>query len=140
MTDQDPQQTWEDYYRRKRSERLAEAEILWDQMESAGVNEVTVLALDFVHFGRNENDARDLSVQLSEHYSVAVEPADQEGYFFVRGTTRPEGITLTKEQHTGWVEFMCDVAQSYACVFSTWSLEAPKLSKTFPSEDVESAC
>ena len=72
MTDQDPHQIWEDYYRRKKSERLAEAEILWDQMKSAGVNEETVLALDFVHFGRNENDAKDLSSQLSEHYNVAV--------------------------------------------------------------------
>ena len=109
-------------------------------MESVGVNEDTVLALDFVHFGNNEDNIKGLSSQLSEHYNITVEAADGEDYFLVKGTTRPEGITLTQEQHLAWVEFMSDVAQSYACVFSTWSLEAPELETSFSSENIESAC
>ena len=127
MPTDDPQKVWEDYYLRKKSQRLEEAAEIWSQMENAGVDEKTVLALDFVHFGKSQSDVQDLADQLSEHYTMEVVPEDPKGYWFVKGTTRPHGITLNREEHLIWVEFMSDVAQSYACVFSTWSLEAPSL-------------
>ena len=37
--------------------------------------------------------------------------------------TRPCGVDgMIGAQLLQWVEFMCDVANSYACVFSTWKL------------------
>jgi len=71
-------------------------------------------------------------------HNVEISQADNE-YWYVKGTTRPEGINLSKEQHRAWVEFMADVAQSYACVFSSWSLESPELKSSFQSESIESA-
>lgn len=138
MIEQDPQKVWAEYYQRKKAARKAEAAILWSQMENAGVDEDTVLALDFVHFGNDEDHIRDLSSQLSENYTITVELTNSGGYSLIKGTTRPEGITLSQEQHLAWVEFMSDVAQSYACVFSTWSLEAPSLKMRFSSESIES--
>jgi len=123
-----------------KSKRKAEAVELWRQMESSGVVDDAVLALDFVHFGTSEDNAKALSSQLPEHYNTTLVPADSEDIYLVKGTARPEGITLSEEQHIAWVEFMSDVAQSYACVFSVWSLEAPKPKMSFSSEDIESAC
>lgn len=138
MTDQDPEEIWKTFYDKKKAQRLAEAEELWSQMENAGVTEETVMALDFVHFGNDKKGIDALRDQLSENYNVTSSAADN-GYWYVNGTTRPEGINLSKEQHIGWVEFMADVAQSYACVFSTWSLEAPELNASFLSESIEIA-
>ncbi len=140
MTEQDSQEVWEDYYRRKKEQRIAEAIALWQQMDNSGVTEATVMALDFLYFGNNEEDVNSLSDQLSENYNIEIEPAEDKKYWHIKGTTRPEGITLSKEQHLAWVEFMVDVAQSYACVFSTWSFEVPSLSASFHSEEIESAC
>jgi hypothetical protein len=53
---EDFQNTWSDYYQRKKDQRIAEASELWEQMRKAGVTEETVLALDFVHFGTSQSD------------------------------------------------------------------------------------
>ncbi len=134
MPDQDPQKIWAEYYQRIKIRRIEEAELLWSQMDDAGVSEETVLALDFLHFSNVREDAGSLANQLCENYNVEVVSASQEDYWNIKCTTRPEGICLSKEQHAAWVEFMADVAQSHACVFSTWSLEAPSLGRTFQSE------
>ena len=136
---EDPQKTWDDYYQRKKAERMAEASELWELMRKAGVTEETVLVLDFVHFGTSQADIENLAKQLSENYEMQVVPSGEQGYWLAKGTTRPSGITLNQEQHLYWLEFMVDVAQSYGCVFSTWSLEAPSLGMHFHSENVESA-
>lgn len=133
----DPQRIWSEYYSRKRAERVYEAGALWEAMKAAGVTHETVLALDFVCFGPCESDVRALGSQLSENYEVQITSAAEPGYFTVLGTTRPLGISLEKEQHTAWVEFMADVAQSYRCVFSEWTLEAPALGRTFRSAEVD---
>ena len=117
---------------------MEEAIKLWDQMRDSDVNDETVLAIDFMHFGTNQENKNNLAKQLSENYEMEVVPSDEEGYWYAKGTTRPYGITLNKEQHIGRVEFMADVAQSYACVFSTWSIEAPSLGVSFDSESIES--
>lgn len=139
MESQDTEKTWREYYERKKLQRLEEAEVLWKQMSDAGLTGDTVLALDFMHFGQSEEDAAALAKQLSENYEIEVIPAQEDGYWYVKGTTRPHGITLTEEQHVGWVEFMANVAQSHRCVFSTWLLESPSLSMKFESERVDSA-
>ena len=138
MRVEDPQVVWADYYKRKKSQRMNEAAVLWAQMKRAGVNESTVLALDCVHFGSVKEDVESLAAQLSENYTVETCADSNEGYWRVLGTTRPDGIYLTEEQHLAWVEFMCDLAQSFACVFSTWTLDAVSLGLKFRSEAVES--
>lgn len=138
MTD-DTQNTWSEYYERKREQRIAEASELWRLMQKAGVTEETVLALDFVLFGTSQSDVASLAEQLSENYEMQVLPGNEDGYWLSKGTTRPHGITLNQEQHLDWVEFMADVAHSYGCVLSTWSLEAPSLAVHFNSDAIESA-
>ena len=140
MPADNPQKEWDDYFERKRAERLGEASKLWELMQDAGVTNETALALDFVCFGPSQSNVEDLAKQLSENYEIKVEPLAEQGYWCVKGTTRPYGIELEEEQHLGWVEFMSDVAKSYACAFSAWSLEAPSLGIKFKSEDIESDC
>lgn len=134
--DRYPQKTWDAYYDRIKRRRLAEAALLWDEIEAAGANEETIFALDFAHFGNNRDDVDDLARQLSESYATEVSARSEQNYWDVRATTRPEGICFTKYQHAAWVEFMVDVAQSYACVFSEWTLEAPSLERTFQSRQL----
>jgi hypothetical protein len=136
--DQDPMDdqnraTWLDYAQRKRAERLAEADAVWRALEAAGGNAETVLAVDFVHFGPTQAHVNGLREQLSENYTVATEQGPQ-GYWLLKGTTRPYGITLSPADHLAWVGFLCDVAESHGCVLSTWSLTAPALSLTVSSE------
>jgi len=135
----DPQKTWNAYYDRIRRRRLTEAAQLWDEIEAAGGNEETVFVLDFVHFGNNPDDVAQLSRQLSENYTTEISSRSEANYWDVRGTTRPEGISLSRDQHAAWVEFMFDVARSYACVFSGWKLEAPALGRTFQSANLDAA-
>ena len=139
MSDQDPQKTWEDYYSRKKAQRIGEASGLWLKMATRGVDEDTVMALDFVHIGNELENAKELSDQLSENYEMTISQDQDENYWYVKGTTRPHGITLSKQQHIAWVEFMSEVSQSYSCVFSTWAFEVPSLKESFRSEDIESA-
>ena len=135
MTD-DPQKIWDDYYDRIKRRRLTAAALLWDEIEAAGADEETIFALDFTHFGNNRDDVDSLARQLSENYATEFSARGEQNYWDVRGTTRPEGICLTKDQHTAWVEFMIDVARSYECVFSEWTLEAPALGRKFQSGDL----
>jgi hypothetical protein len=134
MSQQDPQVTWSEYYQRIRDRRVREAESLWGRMREAGVSEETVVAIDFVHFGNHREKVDALARQLSENYAVEVVPADRD-YWYVKGTTRPDGVRLSQSEHAEWVVFMVDVARSYACVFSTWSLEVPSLGRKFNSEE-----
>jgi hypothetical protein len=137
MNEEDAQKIWSDYFQRKKAQRLEEAAGLWRLMRSSGVNDATVLALDFTHFGKSKDAVEALADQLSENYEMNVISDRNDDYWYAEGTTRPEGITLSEEQHIGWVEFMADVAHSYACVFSTWSLESPSLGKKFESKEIE---
>jgi hypothetical protein len=133
----DAQETWDAYYERLKERRLSEAELLWAEMEGGGVTSETVLALDFSHFSSDQAAAQSLAAQLAENYKVQVSHDAANECWFVNGTTRPSGITLDQEQHRGWVEFMSDVGSSHACVFTSWTLEAPRLGKRFSSEDID---
>ncbi|MEM9534319.1 MAG: hypothetical protein AAGA40_01485 [Cyanobacteria bacterium P01_E01_bin.45] len=133
----DPQRTWDDYYLRKREQRLSEAVMLWQQLEDGGFAQDTIMALDFCCFGRDRPNAEHLADQLEENYQITVTSQDN-GYWLVAGTTRPYGVTMGQDEHADWVRFMCDVAQSYGCVFSSWSIEVPALNVKFDSADLES--
>ena len=131
------QHTWDDYYDRIKRRRIAAATLLWDEIEAAGADEQTIFALDFFHFGNNRNDVDDLVGQLSENYTLKISARSEQDYWDIKGTTRPNGICLTRDEHAAWVEFMVDVARSYACVFSEWTLEAPALGGTFQSKQLD---
>lgn len=134
---QDSQEAWDEYYQRKKAERLHEAAVLDLSMRSAGVTDETALAIDFVHFSSSRPNIEMLAEQLSENYTIEVVQTDDQDAWLARGTTRPYGINLSQEQHLTWVGFMADVAASCACVFSTWLIEAPSLKLSFNSEHID---
>lgn len=130
------QQEWDEYRQRKRAERLFEADQVWSALAAGGADSETVLAIDFVHFGGSQAQIERLGQQLAENCTVTTEPGPS-GYWLLKGTTRPYGVTLSATDHLAWVEFMCDVAADHGCVFSTWSLSAPSLDLTINSETFE---
>jgi hypothetical protein len=136
MSSDDSEKTWDDYYERKKADRLREAALLDSAMRSAGVSDETILALDFHLFGWSRQSVDALAGELSENYTVDVVNQEQD-YWLAICTTRPYGATLSSKQHLEWVEFMVDVGRSHACVFSTWTIEVPSLKATFRSEDIE---
>lgn len=130
--------TWTEYYARIRRRRIAEARILHQQRAESGVDAETILLLDFLHFGNFAKDVRQLANQLAENYSMVVTPRDDGVYWNAEGTTRPEGIHGMDElQCTEWVAFMCDVANSYGCVFSTWRFTDPVRNRTWTNETID---
>ncbi len=136
--DQDPQQVWSEYYDRIRRRRIAEAKLVHAQMVADGVTTDTLLALDFLHFGDVEEDVEELAEQLSENYTMMIAPRPDEEYWDAEGTTRPDGIDgVTEKLCCDWVEFMCEVAQSYACVFSTWTITNPKTGQSWTNELID---
>ncbi|MBI1249808.1 hypothetical protein GC197_18435 [bacterium] len=137
MTD-DAKQIWTDYYARIRRRRIAEAEFIASQLVADGVTADTVLALDFKHFGTVESDVRRLSDQLSENYSMTVLLSDDGETWFANGTTRPYGVDgMVGDQLRDWAAFMCDVSNSYACVFSTWKLVDPQRKMEWATDDLD---
>lgn len=134
--DSEAQRTWSEYEQRKRAERLAEADQVWRALAAGGVDAETVLAIDFVHFGPSQAHVEGLAGQLAENCTVTTESGPG-GYWLLKGTTRPYGVTLSAEDHLAWVDFMCGIASDHGCVFSTWSLSAPSLSLTVSSEAFE---
>jgi len=60
--------------------------------------------------------------------------------WFAHGTTRPYGVDgMIGEQLNSWAAFMCDVASSYGCVFSTWKLvdTQPKMEWSNDNLDID---
>ena len=135
----DPQRIWDNYYQRIRRRRIREAQIVHAQMTEDGVTHSTVLALDFRHFGNEEERVQCLGAQLSENYVTEVRRSgNDDNYWLLDGTTRPEGVDeITEGRFVAWVAFMCDVAQSYSCVFSTWYLTDPLRSQTWSNEKID---
>jgi hypothetical protein len=135
--DVEAENTWQQYVQRKRAERLSETSQVWSALVAGGGSAETVLAVDFVSFSPSQAQIEGLAQQLSENYAVTTERGP-DGYWLLKGTTRPYGITLSAADHLNWVGFMCEVAESHGCVFSTWSLNAPALALTISSEAFES--
>jgi hypothetical protein len=137
LTD-DAQQIWSDYYARLRRRRIAEAAFIGSRMRDDGVNLETALALDFKHFGKVEEDVRRLAEQLSENYSMTVFAADDGETWFANGTTRPYGVDgMIDDRLNDWAAFMSDVAQSYACVFTTWKLTDTRRKMEWATDDLD---
>ena len=133
-----PQKTWQEYYARIKNRKIDEATQLWNAAVSSGANDRTLFAMDFSHFGEAPSRLNDLAQQLSENYEVEICETDEKGYQLLTGTTRPYGNELSGEDFINWVSFMCDVAQSYSCVFSEFSLESPELGLTWSNSEFES--
>ena len=137
MTDE-TQQIWTDYYARLRRRRIAEAQILYSQMAADGVTNDTIITLDFTHFGNVEDDVRRLAKQLSENYAMTVTRGKKAEYWNADGTTRPDGIDgMNAQRCSDWVAFMCDVANSYGCVFSVWTFTDPVRQLSWTNETID---
>jgi hypothetical protein len=117
--------------------RMAEAKQLWLQMQDDGFTETTIAALDFTFFSNDRNSVDSLVKALSENYSAEATPSNEEGYWLIKGTTRPYGNEFNNEQWFGWVEFMVSLGFSNNAVFSTWSVYDPKSKKTWSSEEID---
>ena len=137
MTEEKAQQTWEEYYAEIKSRRITESKVIWKEMVKTGVNSDTTLALDFELFSSEEKGAKLALEQLSENYEAKINFDESTGYWMIQGTTRPYGIKLSEEDYNNWIIFMCDVAQSHGCVFSTWNLENPKSKLNWSNEKMD---
>ena len=135
MSEQDAQKTWDDYHERIKNRRLAQAKIINLELEKSSITNETDLTLDFVFFTQDKAGADGIKKQLSENYELTI--SKKNDYWHINGTTRPYTVNLTAEQHLGWVEFMHDVALSYRCIFSTWSITEPKGKHVWSNENIE---
>ena len=131
----DHQKTWEDYYSRIRNRRLEEAGHIWDRMEQLGVTSETDIFIDFTHFGNVSEQLQALAEQLSENYDATIGEPDSNGYQTLSCTTKPYETALSRNEFLSWIEFMCDVSQSYGCVFSTWHVECPVLNAVWSNKN-----
>lgn len=132
----DAQEVCDDYYATIRERRRNEAVQLWQVMAQHGVTSDTFITFDFRHFSADEAGIRSMAIQLAENYEVSVRlNDDRDGYWLLDGTTRPEGVDgMDADRLMAWTDFMCDVGQSYGCVFSTWRLT--DASQSWSSEDL----
>ncbi len=134
MTDNNAQAIWDEYYKRIRRRRISEAEQLIRSTRDDGVCDESEVFLDFIHFSSVEADLVMLKQQLAENYEVSISRDEPSGHWMLAGTTRPVSLTISGDQLIEWIEFMADVAQSYACVFSTWVLTEASTGKQWLSE------
>jgi len=135
MNQEEAQRTWDEYHKKIKMRRLAEAKIINTELDSNGITTETDLILDFNFFTQDEVGAKGIKEQLSENYEMSMY---QEGeYWKISGTSRPYAVNLSTEQHLSWVEFMHDVALSYGCIFSTWTITEHKTQKSWSNENIE---
>jgi len=120
MKEQEAQKTWEEYHER---------------IKSHGITSEHDLVLDFSFFTQDEIGAKGIKTQLSENYEISISKEGE--YWLIKGTTRPYAINLSQEQHIGWVKFMHDVALSYGCIFSTWTIIEPETKQAWSNENIE---
>jgi hypothetical protein len=135
MKEQEAQKTWEEYHERIKNRRLAEAEVINSELKSHGITSEHDLVLDFSFFTQDEIGAKGIKTQLSENYEISISKEGE--YWLIKGTTRPYAINLSQEQHIGWVKFMHDVALSYGCIFSTWTIIEPETKQAWSNENIE---
>lgn len=135
MDQDEAKKTWDEYHERIKMRRLAEAKIINAELGSNGITTETDLILDFNFFTQDKEGAKGIKEQLSENYEMSMY---QDGeYWKISGTSRPYAVNLSTEQHLGWVEFMHDVALSYSCIFSSWTVTEHKTKKSWSNESIE---
>ncbi|MEH6343465.1 MAG: hypothetical protein V7785_00135 [Bermanella sp.] len=135
MSEQEAQKIWGEYHERIKSRRLAEAKIINLELEKNSITREIDLILDFSFFTKDEAGAKGIQYQLSENYEMSI--TKNGVYWIIDGTSRPYVVNFTSEQHLGWVGFMHDVALSYGCIFSTWSITEPKNKHVWSNENIE---
>ena len=117
--DAEARNTWAEYARRKRAERLSEAEDVWRALRAGGVDDETVLAVDFVHFGPSQSQVESLALQLSENYTVRCEAGRICTENVVRAARHPHlavpicnlPLILKTISRTGWCVLLRDRCQ-----------------------------
>lgn len=135
MNEQEAQKIWGEYHERIKNRRLAQAKVINVELDKNDITSETDLILDFSFFTQNETGAKGIQKQLSENYEMTI--INDGEYWHINGTSRPYAVSLTTENHLGWVEFMHDVALSYGCIFSTWSITDPKNNHIWTNINIE---
>ena len=135
MNENEAQKTWDEYYERINNRRLAQAKVINSELERYNITSETDLILDFTFFTEDEAGAKGIQEQLSEDYEMSISKVDD--YWHIDGTSRPYAVNLTMEEHLGWVQFMHDVALSYRCIFSVWSITEPKNMQVWTNKGIE---
>lgn len=127
----------EDYYIRIHSRRISEAQKILEEFRKGGGIEKRPVILSFGHFTHDEEDAQNLRKQLSEHYTVEISAANQDGIWLIKGTTDPEAIDVNKQEFLDWISFMANVSKSHGCVFSSWDIKDPISKQTWSNQEIE---
>ena len=135
MTEKEIQDTLGEYHDRIKNRRLAEAHIINLELERNAITIDTDLVLDFAFFTQDEAGAIGIRKQLSENYEMSI--SKDGDYWHIKGTSRPYAVNLTTEQHLDWVKFMHNVALSYGCIFSSWSITEHKGKHFWSNENIE---
>lgn len=117
--------------------RNFEASVLWGKISKDGFSTSQTVALDFVFFSEKKVDAEKLAKVLSGSYTVRIVPANDPGYWLIKGTTRPYGKKLSADDWQGWIEFMVATGFENNCVFSTWAVYDPTSKRSWSSEEIE---
>jgi hypothetical protein len=134
---EDAQEVWAHYFERIRNRRVAEASEFWAIASADGLDENSNVALDFRFFAQQRDSLHALKSRLDESYQVTVSEVAADETYFLDGTTRPYGITLSRDKLLSWVAFMADLGRDHAVVFSTWKVADPKRKREWTSEEIE---
>ena len=135
INEQEAQKIWDEYHERIKNRRIAQANVINSKLGEFGIDAESDLILDFTFFTQKEDGANGLKTQLSENYEMTITKEGE--YWLIQGTTRPYVVSLTNQQHLGWVEFMHDVALSYGAIFSTWSITESQSGQVWSNENIE---
>ena len=122
LSDEEKIRTRENYEARIEARRLAEFKVLWDRVESSGVNSATLLYLDFRFFTPEQESAKLLAGALSEYYEMSVDHDVALDTWFITGTTRPVPMALGEEQLIDWIKYMVEQGFAHNSVLTSYGL------------------
>jgi hypothetical protein len=101
----------------------------WAALQARGVDEHTLLIIDFAFTAKGKPEAHALADFLREKTTFSSVARPERGTRFrkrwiVRGRTKPSTTSL--EMLNDWVTFMVKTGYSHACRFDGWGVEVPE--------------
>jgi len=101
----------------------------WAALQARGVDENTLLIIDFAFTAKGKAEAQTLTDFLREKTTFSSVARPERGTRFrkrwiVRGRTKPSTTSL--EMLNDWVTFMVKTGYTHACRFDGWGVEVPE--------------
>lgn len=101
----------------------------WAALQARGVDENTLLIIDFAFTAKGKAEAQTLADFLREKTTFSSVARPERGTRFrkrwiVRGRTKPSTTSL--EMLNDWVTFMVKTGYTHACRFDGWGVEVPE--------------